>query len=127
MEVQHDLSQAAQIVDRESAPAPAVHQTGGRRFGRGGSITGGVFLIGLGMLLLTNWWWPGIMLVIGAAIAAEMARRGEIGRALVTFAIFAAIPFVSSVTNAIDIPWVPTIAFVLIALGLLSLGRNVVQ
>src|SRR3954451_22622635 len=32
---------------------------------------GGVILIGIGMLALTRWWWPGIMLVIGCSLAAE--------------------------------------------------------
>jgi len=26
-----------------------------------GGISGGIFLIGLGVLLATGWWWPGIM------------------------------------------------------------------
>ena len=89
----------------------------------GGSITGGVFLVGLGMLVLTGWWWPGIMLVIGLASAAEMARCGQLAAAATTFFGFAAIPVGIALIGAIDVPWVPVGAFVLIALGLLSLAR----
>ncbi len=87
------------------------------------SISGGVFLIGLGMLMLTGWWWPGIMLVIGLASAAELARRGQMRTALTTFLIFAAIPLGIAVIQTIHIPWLPVGAFILIALGLLSLAR----
>jgi hypothetical protein len=34
----------------------------------------GVMLIGLALLFLTGWWWPGIMFVIGAALLA----RGQV-------------------------------------------------
>ena len=89
----------------------------------GSSIAGGVFLVGLGMLVLTGWWWPGIMLVLGLAAAAELARRGQMAAAATTFIGFAAIPVGLALINAIDVPWVPVGAFVLFALGLLSLAR----
>lgn len=96
-----------------------------RRGAHDGSITAGVFLVGLGMLLLTGWWWPGIMLVIGLASAAELARRGQIAAAAATFVSFAAIPVGIALLAAIDVPWLPVGAFVLIALGLMSLARTV--
>lgn len=40
-------------------------------------ISGGVFLVGLGMLFLTGWWWPGIMFVIGASMLARTMAEGE--------------------------------------------------
>lgn len=95
-----------------------------RRSGvRGSSIAGGVFLIGLGMLALTGWWWPGIMLVLGLASAAELARRGQMAAAAGTFLAFAAIPVGIALLSAIDVPWLPVGSFVLIALGLLALAR----
>jgi hypothetical protein len=33
-------------------------------------IAGGLLLIGIGVLLLTGWWWPGIMVVLGIAVGA---------------------------------------------------------
>ena len=80
-----------------------------RRTRRGGmhssSIAGGVFLVGLGMLVLTGWWWPGIMLVIGLASAAELARRGQMLVAIGTFLGFAAIPVGIALVSAIGVPW----------------------
>lgn len=40
-------------------------------------IGGGVFLIGLGLLFFTGWWWPGIMFVIGASILATTMAEGK--------------------------------------------------
>ena len=40
-------------------------------------VSGGVFLIGLGMLFLTGWWWPGIMFVIAASIMAGTMADGK--------------------------------------------------
>lgn len=96
-----------------------------RRSVRASSIAGGIFLLGLGMLALTGWWWPGIMLVIGGASAAELARRGQMAAAVITFGGFTAIPIGIVLVSAIDVPWLPVGAFVLIALGLISLARTV--
>ena len=76
-------------------------------------ITGGIFLIGIGILMFTNWWWPGIMLVIGLAISAGLILRGKYFSALFTFAFFAAIPLLVTA----DIPWGIFGPFILIALG----------
>src|SRR5689334_13663132 len=84
-----------------------------RRGVRSSSITGGVFLVGLGLLVLTGWWWPGIMLVIGLASAAELARRGQMAAAVATFVSFAAIPVGIALLGAIDVPWLPVGAFML--------------
>lgn len=40
-------------------------------------VSGGIFLIGLAMLFLTGWWWPGIMFVIGASIIARTMAEGK--------------------------------------------------
>ncbi len=37
----------------------------------------GVFFIGLGLLFLTGWWWPGIMFVMAASILARGMAAGE--------------------------------------------------
>jgi len=33
-----------------------------------GAISGGVFLVGLGILWYLNWWWPGILFLLGIMI-----------------------------------------------------------
>ncbi len=40
-------------------------------------VAGGLILIGIGVLLITGWWWPGIMVVIGVALAAERWLSGS--------------------------------------------------
>lgn len=42
-----------------------------------GKITGGVWLIGLGLLFLTRQWWPGIMFVIGVSAIVEGLVEGR--------------------------------------------------
>lgn len=44
---------------------------------RAGQITGGIWLIGLGILFYTGRWWPGIMFVIGASAIAEGFVEGR--------------------------------------------------
>ena len=42
-------------------------------------ISGGIFQIGLGVLLMTDWWWPGIRLVTGffSIFGEEFFWRGK--------------------------------------------------
>jgi hypothetical protein len=40
-------------------------------------IAAGIFLIGLGVLVTTGSWWPGIMFVIGLSVGADRAFRGN--------------------------------------------------
>ena len=40
-------------------------------------VSGGVLLIGVGMLFLTGWWWPGIMFVVAASIMARTMAEGK--------------------------------------------------
>lgn len=44
---------------------------------RGNEVFGGIFLIGLAILFLIQWWWPGIMYVIGVALLARAVSQGR--------------------------------------------------
>jgi hypothetical protein len=45
---------------------------------RSQQVMAGVFLIGLAILFLAQWfWWPGIMFVIGAALIARTVSEGK--------------------------------------------------
>jgi hypothetical protein len=83
-------------------------------------VSGGVFLIGLGILVYTGWWWPGILLVIGLASSAELILRGKYVAALISFGFFAAIPLLVSA----DIPWRIMGPFILIAMGAAAIFRS---
>lgn len=41
------------------------------------AISGGIFLIGIALLWITGWWFPGILFVIGAASMASALREGS--------------------------------------------------
>jgi hypothetical protein len=63
------------------------------------AISGGIFLISLGVLLATGWWWPGIMIAI------------------------CAIPIVVAIIQATQIPWTVVIALVLVGIGVITLVK----
>lgn len=44
---------------------------------RADQVAGGVFLIGLAILFMTGFWWPGILLVIGASSIARGVAEGR--------------------------------------------------
>lgn len=44
---------------------------------RADQVFGGTFLIGLALLFITGWWWPGVMFVIGAAILVRGVAEGQ--------------------------------------------------
>jgi hypothetical protein len=41
------------------------------------ALSGGVFLIGLGVLFYTDYWWPGIVFLLGAEAAVQALARGR--------------------------------------------------
>jgi hypothetical protein len=86
-------------------------------------IAGGIFLIGLGVLVMTGSWWPGIMFVIGLAIGADRAFRGSYMQALTAFAVCFAIGLASSV----DLPWNIYGPFILISLGAIVLVQGLLS
>jgi hypothetical protein len=83
------------------------------------SISGGIFLIGLGILIYTGGWWPGIMFVIGLASGAELVFRGRINPGLFSFVAFSTVPLLL----AADIPWHIFGPFILISLGAVVLSK----
>lgn len=51
----------------------------------------GVFLVGLGVIALFNFWWPGILFVIAAAMLVAALIDGRLGENLLGIAILLAI------------------------------------
>ncbi len=86
---------------------------------QGDGITGGLFLIGLGILVFTGWWWPGIMVVLGIAIASGLAFRGRYLQAAIMALIFFGIPILVSA----NIPWEIFGPMILIGLGIVVLVK----
>ncbi len=90
---------------------------------RASSISGGIFLIGLGVLFMTDWFWPGILLVIGLSGGAEQIFRGQIARGIGTIAFFSAVPIVIAIVQSTDISWAIVGPFILIVLGVITLVK----
>jgi hypothetical protein len=44
---------------------------------RASQVSGGVMLIGLGVLFATHYWWPGILFVVGACAMAQGLAEGR--------------------------------------------------
>lgn len=44
---------------------------------RAGQITGGVWMIGLGILFFTHMWWPGIMFLVGVSAIVQGLVEGR--------------------------------------------------
>lgn len=40
-------------------------------------IGNGIFFVGLGLLFLTGWWWPGIALVFAASVLGRVLAAGK--------------------------------------------------
>jgi hypothetical protein len=66
------------------APAAAptqMQRTAQRTFdpARWGGISGGLFLIGLALIAWMNWWWPGILVLVGvmALVSSLMTERNS--------------------------------------------------
>lgn len=103
-----DLRQSPRDSRRASRAERGSERTG---------IAGAMIVLGCGVLLITGWWWPGIMVVLGVAFAAERLVVGRVVDALVVLAIFLGIPLAISVLTSVDIPWVWVLGLLLIGLG----------
>lgn len=55
---------------------------------RANAVFNGIILIGLGLLAITDQWWPGILLVIGTSLATSHYLRGRQYDMVVDIAIF---------------------------------------
>jgi hypothetical protein len=83
----------------------------------------GIFLIGLGVLLFTGWWWPGIMVVLGLAGCASLVFRGQTVKGIGTLALFWGIAIVAIIVQEIDVPWEIVGPLVLIGIGVIVLVK----
>ncbi len=79
----------------------------------GGAITGGLILVGLGLLAMTGWWWPGIMIVLGVAVGSGLLLRGRYMAAAITSGVFFGIPILTKA----NVQWHVFGPMILIGLG----------
>jgi hypothetical protein len=90
-------------------------------------IFAGIMLIGLGILVFTGWWWPGIMLVIGTALGVDKFLQGQVKEAIGLFLLFLAIPTAVFIFSNNIIPWTVFAPILLIGIGGLIIGRSLLN
>lgn len=90
-------------------------------------IFAGVMLIGLGLLIFTGWWWPGIMLVIGTALGIDLLLKGQVKRAAGLFLLFLAIPAAVFIVSHHIIPWTLFAPILLIGIGGIIILRSLLN
>ena len=88
-----------------------------------GVISGGIFLISLGVLLVTGWWWPGIMVALGLSSGAALIFRGKTWQGIFSLAFFCGIAVVVEIVRSTDISGVVVGAFFLIGIGVIVLVK----
>jgi len=86
-------------------------------------VSGGIFLISLGILIITGWWWPGIMIALGLSGGAELIFRGQVAKGIGTLAFFCAIPIVVWIIQASSVPWALVGPMILIGIGVIFLVK----
>jgi hypothetical protein len=91
-----------------------------KRQEEGDGVAGALLLIGLAVLMLTGWWWPGIMVVLGIAIGLGLISEGKVLPGLGAAAIFFGIPILTQ----FNIRWETFGPMILIGLGVIGLARS---
>ena len=84
---------------------------------------GGIFLISLGILLVTGWWWPGIMVALGLTSGAALIFRGKVLGGIVSLVFFCGIAIAVEFIRATDISGVVIGAFILVGIGVIILAK----
>lgn len=80
-------------------PGPWYELTAMARSKNGNHAFTGVFLVGLGIIALFNFWWPGIMFVIAVAMLVAALLDGRLGENIMGIAILLGIGVVGVVTK----------------------------
>jgi len=88
-----------------------------------GAISGGIFLISLGILLVTGWWWPGIMVALGLSSGAALIFRGKVLGGIVSLVFFCGIAVAVELIRTTDVSGVVIGAFILIGIGIIVLVK----
>jgi hypothetical protein len=88
-----------------------------------GAISGGIFMISLGVLLFTGWWWPGIMVALGLSSGAALIFRGRIWQGIVSLLFFIGIAIAVELGRSSNLSGVVIGAFILIGIGVIILVK----
>lgn len=87
---------------------------------KGELAANGLFLIWLGVLFYTNWWWPGILLALWSTIAVRQYVRGNLMQLLAVSVILLGLFFASF----FQMNWSLFIPILFILAGVYLVGRE---
>jgi len=90
---------------------------------QGDALSGGIFLISLGVLVFTGWWWPGIMVALGLSGGAGLIFRGRTREGISTLVFFIGIAVAVELIRRTEISFVVIGSFILIGLGVIILAK----
>jgi hypothetical protein len=90
---------------------------------QGDALSGGIFLISLGVLIFTGWWWPGIMVALGLSGGAGLIFRGRTREGISTLVFFIGIAVAVELIRRTDISGVVIGSFILIGIGIIILAK----
>jgi len=84
------------------------------------AVSNGVFLVGIAILIFTDAWWPGIILVLWATIASRQYLSGRWYYAIITTFVLGGLFFISIYRPAFNI----LVPIVLLIAGLFLIFRE---
>ncbi len=85
------------------------------------TIGGGVFLVGLGVLFLLDWFWPGILALLGIVALVTQWMRGNFLSGLSSLVFLGGL----TILSAVGFAWEYVVPIGLIVLGLIALVKAV--
>ena len=88
------------------------------------ALSGGIFLISLGVLIGTGWWWPGIMVAIGLSSGAALIFRGKTWQGIGTLAFFCGIAVIVEIARETDISGTVVGGMILVGIGVIILLKT---
>ena len=81
------------------------------------SVNTGLLLVGAGFLLATQWWWPGVIVVLGVAFGISMMVKGEKTNGAILTVVSVSIPWMLELWQLVNMSWTLMAAGVLVLLG----------
>jgi len=83
-----DEQLAGPVASARAYTTPAAASSGPSFATRQAVPIGAIWLIGIAVLAITNWWWPGILVLIGLTSFVSMMNRGPINYAISPLVFF---------------------------------------
>ncbi len=83
-------------------------------------VENGLLVIGLGVIWAADWWWPGIMIVLGVAWGSGFALRRRYWPAAAVVSLFIGLPVASMAGTR----WNMSAPLTLIGLGAIVVARG---